>query len=149
MIDFSKRVIRLLVAAMLLGGYAWGDTEEHRKRALTHVDAAVILAKYSGYFDRYVDQDADVDTCVAFLNGIGVYFGLMEVINASEFTLEDCARAMGQIDLILTGEAQFSLGKVKLPKEIESWTDFCTMHGVGYVEGHRAMLRVVNKAGVR
>jgi hypothetical protein len=79
----------------------------------------------------------------------GIYFGLLEVVNGKEYTVEDCARSMGQIDLVLRGEAGFSMGKVKLPKGIESWADFCTMNGVGYAEGHRAMLKIVNETGAR
>ena len=138
-----------MLAVLLLGGFAWGGDGGDRKRVLTHADAAVFLAKYSGYFDRYVDKDADLDECVAFLNKTGIYFGLLEVVNGSEFTVEDCARSMGQIDLVLSGEAGFSMGKVKLPKGIESWADFCTMHGVGYVEGHRVMVKMRDAAGAR
>jgi hypothetical protein len=149
MMNLSRRAIGLLLAGLFLGGFAWGGDGGDQERVLTHADAAVILAKYSGYFDRYVGKDADLDECVGFLNKTGIYFGLLEVVNGSEFTVEDCARAMGQIDLLLGGEAEFSMGKVKLPKGIVSWSDFCTMHGVGYVEGHRAMLKIVNQAGAR
>ena len=146
----SRRAIGLLLAVfLLLGGFAWGGDDGDRKRVVTHADAAVILAKYSGFFDRYVDKEADVDECVAFLNKTGIYFGLLEVVNGSEFTAEDCARSMGQINLLLGGDAGFSLGKVKLPKGIESWSEFCTMHGVRCVEGHRAMLKIVNQEGAR
>jgi hypothetical protein len=112
-------------------------------RVLTHADAAVILAKYSGYFDRYVDPDADLTECVAFMNRTGIYFGLMEVVNGDEFTLKDCARAMGQIDLVLSGSAVFLHGKVKLPKGIATWEEFCIMHGVRYVRGHQTMLEIL------
>jgi len=149
MTNLSRRVIGLLLVVFVLGGIAWGNDDGGRKRVLTHADAAIILTKYSGFFDRYVDKDADLDECVVFLNKTGVYFGLMEVVDGSEFTVEDCARAMGQIDLALSGEAEFSIGKVKLPKGIVSWHDFCTMHGVGYVEGHRAMLKIVNQESAR
>ena len=141
----SRQAIGLLLAVFLLGGFAWGDNSSDRKPVLTHADAAIIFATYAGYFDRYVDKDADLNECVAFLNKTGIYFGWLEVVNGSEFTIEDCARAMGQIDLVLSGEAEFSIGKVKLPKGIELWHDYCIMHGVGYVEGHLAMLEIVNK----
>ncbi len=94
----------------------------------THGDAAVILAKYSGLFDRYVSKDSTLNECVAFLNKHGIYFGLMEVVGGNEFTLRDCARAMGQIELVLTGEADYLAGKVLLPKDIDSWENFCTMN---------------------
>lgn len=149
MIHISRRVIGLLLVVCFLSGFVWGGDGGDQKRVVTHADAAIILAKYSGFFDRYVDKDADLEECAAFLNKTGIYFGLLEVVNGSEFTVDDCARAMGQIDLVLSGEAEFSIGKVKLPKGIVSWSDFCTMHGVGYAEGHRVMLKIVNEAVVR
>lgn len=148
MIDLSRRASRLLLLVyVFLGGVAWGGDDP--KPVPTHADAAVILAKYSGFFNRYVDEDADLDECVAFLNKTGIYFGLLEVVNGSEFTVGDCARALGQTNLVLSGEAGFFLGKVKLPKGIESWEEFCTMHGVEYVKGFRAMVEMLDMAGVR
>ncbi|MEN8255092.1 MAG: hypothetical protein ABFR33_06440 [Verrucomicrobiota bacterium] len=147
MISLSRLATGLLLVCVFLGGVAWGGGD--RKPVLTHADAAVILAKYSGFFDRYVGEDADLNECTAFLNKTGIYFGLLEVVNGAEFTVEDCARAMGQINLVLSGDAEFFLGKVKLPKGFESWGEFCTMHGVEYVKGHRAMLKMLNAAGTR
>ena len=126
----------------------WVSGEEKNKGAgpaLTHADAAVILAKYSGFFDRYVEEDAGLNECVAFLNRTGVYFGLLEVVNGSEFSISDAARSLGQIDLVLNGDAEFSSGKIKLPAGIESWDSYCVMSRVEYVVFHqtmREMLRV-------
>jgi len=108
---------------------------------LTHADASVILAKYAGFFDRYVAPDASVNECVAFLNRTGVYFGLMEVVNGAEFTQSDFARSMGQITRILDGDAEYEGGKVKLPNAIASWEDLCTMNGVGFAQDFQAMLK--------
>lgn len=144
MVQWIKKTVWTSLAVLLLAGIAAGDDAIEQKRALTHADAAIILAKYSGFFDPYVDKDADLTECVRFLNKTGVYFGLMEVVNGSEFTVSDCARAMGQIDLVLSGEAAFLHGKVKLPKGIETWVEFCNMHAVEYVDGHRVMLNIVN-----
>lgn len=149
MSHMSKLVYALLLAFFLLGSFARAEEDATRARVPTHADAAIILAKYAGFFDRYVTTDADLDECLAFLNKTGVYFGWLEVLNGTEFTVEDCARSMGQIDLILSGEAEFSVGKVKLPKGIVSWMDFCIMNGVGYVEGYRAMLEIVNMKDAR
>ena len=142
MINLLRPVSLLLLVHLFFAGLVWGGGEGQAP-ALTHADAAVILAKYSGFFDRYVDKDADLNECVAFLNKIGVYFGLMEVVNHSDFTVEDCARSMGQIELVLSGEAVFVSGKVKLPKGVESWGDFCIMNEIKYVEGHQAMLNLL------
>jgi len=147
MTGLLRPAVRLLLAILLSIGFAWGGGG--RKRVLTHADAAIILTKYSGFFDRYVNEDSGLNGCVAFLNKTGIYFGLMEIVNGSEFTITDCARAMGQIELVLSGNAELSLGKVKLPKGIESWEDFCTMSNVKYVEGYRRMLEMLNMAGVR
>lgn len=112
----------------------------------SHADAAVILAKYSGLFDRYVPKNASLNTCVSFLNEQGVYFGLMEVVNGSEFTVKDCARVMGQIELLFTGESRFLAGKVLLPKGIASWEEFCIMNGVDYVAGYQAVMDALRHA---
>ena len=149
MMTLFKRMVWLLVAVLCLNEAARAEDRSEHKPVLTHADAAIILAKYAGYFDRYVKKDADLNECVAFLNKTGIYFGLLEVVNGSEFTVEDCARSMGQIDLVLSGNAEFSMGKVKLPKGIVSWKEFCTMHGVEYVEGYRVMLKIRNVGNAR
>jgi hypothetical protein len=106
---------------------------------LSHADAAVILAKYSGFFDRYISQDANLNSCVSFLNKTGIYFGLKEVLDGSVFTEHDFARAAGQMALVFGGDAEYESGKVKLPKSIASWEEFCTMNDINYVQGHQGM----------
>lgn len=132
-----------LSAAIFFMAVHGGFGAEEPKPVPTHADAAVLLAKYSGFFDGHVAEDADLNECVAFLNKIGVYFGLMEVVNGSEFTKKDCAKAMGQIELVLNGEAEYFVGKVKLPKGLESWADYCTMNGVDYVSAYRTMVEML------
>ncbi len=109
----------------------------------TYADAALILARNTGFFDRYVEKNASLNDCVAFLNGIGVRFGLMEVVNGKEFTLHDCARSMGQIELILSGEAEYVAGKVLLPKDVDSWESFCIMNGVDFIAGYETMVQAL------
>ncbi len=113
----------------------------------THADAAFIIAKYSGLFDRYVSHDASLNECVVFLNDHGVYFGLLEVLSGKEFTLKDCARVMGQIRLVFSGEAEYVGGKVKLPKDIDSWETFCIMNEIRFVEAYEAIRTAVRKTG--
>lgn len=143
----SKIGICLAIALLACGGMARGQqAESGQERVLTHADAAFILARYSGLFDRYLSQDAGLNECVAFLNKHGIYFGLLEVVNGAEFTQKDCARAMGQIELVFSGEAEFFHGKVKLPKDVESWEEFCILNDVKYLEGYQSMqelMRVV------
>lgn len=112
---------------------------------LTHADAAVFFAKYSGLFDRYVPIAADLSECVSFLNQTGIYFGLMEVVNGKEFDIGDCARVMGQIELVMSGEADYLAGKVILPKGIASWEDFCIMNGIFYKEGYDEVASALNR----
>jgi hypothetical protein len=140
-----KKIFFLLVAFFLLG-HSRGFGDEKAMPVLTHADAAVMLAKYSGFFDRYVPEEADLNECVAFLNKTGIYFGLLEVVNGTEFTLEDCARTMGQIELVLRGEAVFSGGKVGLPPMLDSWKEYCIMNGVKFTEAYQAMLGMLRVA---
>lgn len=135
------RIITFIFIAHLCG--AETVVVQKSKPVPSHADAAVILTKYSGLFDRYVSQDATLTECVSFLNGHGVYFGLMEVVNGSEFTVKDCARVMGQIELLFTGDAAFSAGKVLLPKGIASWEEFCIMQGVDYIAGYSAVVETL------
>ncbi len=136
------RVIFVLVATAVIA-FSEGDQETRNLPVPTHADAAVILAKHTGLFDRYVTSEATLTECVAFLNKYGIYFGLMEVVNGKEFTLNDCARVMGQIELVFSGEAEYIAGKVKLPNNIASWEEFCTMSQVNYVEGHKAIVQAM------
>lgn len=145
---FSSR-FRMLFLCSLVSAFAPSimaeDTNivQTQKLVITHADAAMILAKYSGLFDRYVDADASLNECVAFLNKTGVYFGLMEVVNECEFTMEDCARVMGQLNLVFSGEAEYLGGKVKLPKGIDSWQEFCIMNNIDYVHGYQTLTKTL------
>jgi hypothetical protein len=122
------------------------ETGSTEKVVATHADAAYIIFKYSGLFGRYGTQDANISDCVSFFNDHGVYFGLLEVINGKEFSLKDCARVMGQISLVFSGDAEYSGGKVMLPKDIASWEAFCIMNQVEYVEAYEAVQNAVRRA---
>lgn len=118
-----------------------GKSSPEERVKLTHEDAAIILTKYSGLFGRHIDQDADMGNCVTFLNKHGIYFGLLEVISGSEFSKEDCARTLGQIQLVLGGEAELVGGKVVLPEKMASWREYCDLNDVKYMEWHDFMCR--------
>jgi hypothetical protein len=140
----KRQILGVLVVAVgLIPVCALSEGNAEQKIVPTHADAAVILAKHSGLFDRYVSRTATLNDCVSFLNERGIYFGLMEVVNNSEFTIKDCARVMGQIELIFSGEAEYQMGKVLLPKDIASWEEFCTIEEVDYTQGYEELARTV------
>ncbi len=142
-LESVSRYIKSIGIAFLVGVLSLAQAGEER-RVPTHADAAFIFAKFSGLFDRYVAADATLTECVSFLNKHGIYFGLMDVVNGSEFTLNDCARVMGQIELVFTGEAEFVAGKVILPMGIDSWEEFCMLNGIEYVQGYEGMVQTLN-----
>ena len=135
-----KYITRLMLVLWVSIVSALAADEQQPSPVLTHADAAVILAKYSGFFDRYVTADASLNDCVGFLNKTGIYFGLMEVLDRKEFTRHDFARVMGQMALVFDGEAEYDGGKVKLPNGIASWEAFCTMNEINFIEGYQSML---------
>lgn len=122
------------------------EMASERQVVPTHADAAFIITNYLGLFDRSGPQDATTSECVAFLNDHGVYFGLLEVVSGTEFTRKDCARVMGQISLVFSGDAEYVGGKVKLPKGVDSWEAFCIMEGVKFIETYEAILNAVRGA---
>ncbi len=142
----GRLIVRAAVLlAVLSVESAAGGQEAAATKLPTHADAAIILAKHSGFFTGYVAPEATLNECVAFLNKAGIYFGLMEVINGKEFAMKDCARAMGQIELVLSGGAEYSAGKVKLPIGVASWEEFCILNGVDYAGAYEHMLDVLNR----
>jgi hypothetical protein len=130
-----------MAGALLCAGRGYGDPSGKAVNPKpSHADAALIFAKYSGLFERYVPETATLSECVSFLNRTGIYFGLMEVVNGSDFTLRDCARVMGQMNLVFSGEAEYAAGKVRLPAGVDSWEDFCMLNDVRYVQGYENLV---------
>ena len=124
-----------------------GEAEDHQEDSIvTHADAAFMFAKYSGLFDRYVGRDADLSECVSFLNEAGIYFGFLEIATGVEFKVEDCARAMGQAELVFSGRAEFVGGKVKLPDEVLNWEEYCNLNRIKYVHGYESMKELLRLA---
>ncbi|MEI6890972.1 MAG: hypothetical protein V5783_02265 [Pontiella sp.] len=143
----KRKIIVLFLVVYIFAGTPFVFAKDNGVPLVpTHADAAVILARYSGLFERYVNKEATLSECVAFFNKQGIYFGLMEVVNGEAFTRADCARVMGQIELILTGEAKFSGGEVQLPKGIDSWREFCTLDGVDFERGYKMIVQALNNA---
>lgn len=138
---------KIAIAGIFLScvGVSISETHsDHSEKVLpTHADAALVLAKYSGLFDRHVSLDATLSDCVSFFNKQGVYFGLLEVVNPTEFKVRDCARVMGQIELVLAGEAEYLAGKVIMPKGIDSWEEFCIMNQVDYIKAYESIVQTL------
>lgn len=120
------------------------DDAARQSTVPTQAEAAIIFSRELGMFDRYVAWDASRSECVTFLNRQGVYFGLLEVTRGGDFTLHDCARVMGQLSLLFSGEAEYLAGKVKLPKGIDSWEEFCILNDVKYVQGFESLVQMVD-----
>jgi hypothetical protein len=145
----KKSVIASIVVglAMLVSLCTWGGgvTSPPQEFVPSHADAAIFFAKYYGLFDGYVPKNASQDQCVSFLNDRGIYFGLLEVFEKVEFTLGDCARVMGQLSLVFSGEAEYEAGKVKLPNGFASWEVFCQLNYVKYDQGYADLSGVLRK----
>jgi hypothetical protein len=135
-----KYVAGPVSAIFLCLASVFATAESLSPKKFTHADAAVILAKYSGFFDRYVSESASLNDCVAFLNETGIYFGLLEVVNGTEFTQDDFARVSGQMALVFSGEAVYDGGKVKLPNGIATWSDYCIMTDVNFAKDYQEIL---------
>jgi len=142
-ISLRRIPVLLLFSAVVFTASFGEDAPAAGRPRLTHADAAILFAKHLSLFDGYVADEASLDECVQFLNKTGIYFGLLEVINGAEFAFEDCARVMGQIELVLNGEAEYTFGKVSLPDRIRSWEEYCVLNGLEYRLAHQRLLESV------
>ena len=138
-----KWICLMLGFCMAVGAAAEKGGSKHV--VVTHTDAAMVFARHSGQFNKYVKPDATLSECVTFLNEIGVYFSLKDVLRKQEFTQKDCARVMGQISLVFSGDAEFDFGKVILPKEADSWEDYCLLYDIKYKDIYRTMAEAAAK----
>jgi len=145
MFMFNFRYLLLGLIGCLLAAEAIPQEKKSKRTGVTYADAAIIFAKYSGQFDRYISPDASLSECVKFLNNIGISFNLKSILNREEFTLKDCARVMGQIFLLFRGDAEFDFGKVSLPEEAGSWEDYCLLYDIKYREVYDAMIEKAEK----
>lgn len=109
--------------------------------AATHGDLAVFVAK--GYFRDHVSPDATLAQCVAFLNGKGVRFSLLDILNAGkDVTEEDLARVVGQSVLLFSGDAEVVNGYIKKPLEAETWVDYCLLNDIDFISVWDGFVRV-------
>lgn len=95
----------------------------------TFADLAVLMAKE--YFGGHVGPDASLEQCSAFLNSRGVCFSLFDLMDdRRSVTEEDVARAVGQLILLFSGEAEVLNGCIKKPLEVKTWVDYCLLNDV-------------------
>lgn len=137
----NKRLVLVVACAVLITGVARGA--ETLPPRLTHANAALIVARHAGYFDRHIKKNADLNECVDLLNQNGIYFGLLEIVTGEVFTEKDCARVLGQIDLLLNGEAARVTRETKLPSGVDSWEEYCTLNAIDFKGIWQAMLKMV------
>ncbi len=92
-------------------------------------DLAVLLAK--GCFGGYVKQDVSLEQCAAFLNSKGICFSLFDLMDTNKaVTKEDCARVVGQSELLFSGEAEVVNGCINKPLEAKTWVDYCLLNDI-------------------
>lgn len=115
--------------------------------APTYGDLAVLLAR--GYFKDAVSPNASVEECVAFLNGNGVQFSIFDLMDPDiRVTKEKFARAVGQSQLLLSGEATVENGVIIRPNNIASWFDYCLLNDINLSEMWTSFVRRVEKNSV-
>jgi len=142
-----KRFASIFCLLTMLAAAARGGKETAADSAApTCADAAVIVAKYMGFFDRYLGSGATLSECVAFLNAHGVRFEVEDVVTGKTFSSEDCARVLGQVALLLGGNARLSGRSIELEKGFDSWSEFCTMRGIDYKGVYRSMTETIRSA---
>lgn len=111
---------------------------------LTQVDAAVLIARYSGFFDRYISEEGTPSECLQFLNEQGIVFDMLGVLEGREYTEAEHARVMTQIDLILSGRVTVgSIGGVDLPREYGSWEEYCLLNNIHYKESYKRLVEII------
>ena len=109
---------------------------------ITHLDAAYILAKSSGLFDEKKPSNATPQECVQFFNRHGIYFSPRSISSNQLFLKKDCARIMGQLELVMQGKAEYRGGKVILPKSVESWEEYCILNDIKYEDGYLFLQKI-------
>ena len=62
--------------------------------------------KYSGLFDRHVEENYSVLDCVHFLNSNGIKVDWISLYQNKSFDLKSMARISGQTFLMLSGEKE-------------------------------------------
>ena len=139
-----KKIVQWILCLSFMSVLALAATKESKparktNAILTCQKVARFLVKESGQFKRYVPAKADDKWCVDFLSKLGVQLYLKGESNQTGFSKKDMARVLGQIELLLNGEATYLNGGIQLPENIKSWVEFCTLNKVEYRMPYKAM----------
>ena len=147
------KIIRKVFVIVFLCGFvcgAWGSEEGvPSEKVVPDFAMAARVFAHMDVFEDYVDKDFRTTQCVNFLNGVGVYFSRTSVKERAEFTEMDCARVMGQIDLVFKGEAELGGEGVKLPESIDSWSQYCIMNDVKFSKVYGILCSAAEKTAKR
>ena len=144
---YSTRTLFILLLCMPFYLFASEKEKSVTPSSLSYADATLMLAKYSGFFDRYVPEDATLSQCVFFLKKQGVEIDVQKISKNAPFLKKDCARAMGQINLLFLGEAHYSTdGQIALPEGLDSWEEYCTINDVEFLKAYQTMMEMLRFA---
>ena len=141
-----KKIVQWILCLSFMSVLSLAATKESKPGTktgaiLTRQKVAGFLAKEAGLFKRYVPAKADDQWCVDFLSKLGVQLYLKGESNETGFSKKDMARVLGQIELLLNGEATYLNGGIELPENMKSWIEFCVINKVAY----RATYEAVSK----
>lgn len=100
--------------------------------------------KYSGLFDRHVEEHYSVLDCVHFLNSNGIKVDWISLYQNKPFDLKSMARISGQTFLMLSGEKKSDSGFYELPENFNSWPEFCLIHDLDYIKTFNNLLEISN-----
>jgi hypothetical protein len=148
-LKYSIQLFLLLQLCASLSLFAVEKEKPEAPSTLSYADATLMLAKYSGFFDRYVPENATLSECIFFLKKQGVGIDLQKIRSKASFSKKECAQMMGQINLLLLGEARVSsAGEIALPEGLDSWEEYCTINGVEFFEAYQTMTKMLHMASI-
>ena len=146
-LNYSVRIFLLSLLCIPFSLFAIEKENSTPHPSLSYADATLMLTKYSGFFDRYVPEKATLRECVVFLNKQGVKIDVQKITENTPFLKKDCAQIMGQINLLLSGEAIYSADRqIVLPEGLDSWEEYCTINGVEFIEAYKTMTEMLRIA---
>ena len=100
--------------------------------------------KYSGLFDRHINENYSVLDCVHFLNSNGIKVDWISVYENKPFDLKCMARISGQTFLMFGGDIKHDSGFYELPEKFNSWEEFCVINNLDYLKTFNNLLEISN-----